>query len=46
MQGLPACLENMEPLARAVYGSGWRPPYSPRPSRNELVGIVMEAARM
>jgi 2-polyprenyl-6-methoxyphenol hydroxylase-like FAD-dependent oxidoreductase len=44
MQGLPACLEKVEPLARAVYESGWRPPYSPGPSRNELVGIVMEAA--
>jgi 2-polyprenyl-6-methoxyphenol hydroxylase-like FAD-dependent oxidoreductase len=40
MLDLPSCLEPVEPLARAVYETGWRPPYSPGPSRNELVAIV------
>jgi 2-polyprenyl-6-methoxyphenol hydroxylase-like FAD-dependent oxidoreductase len=37
---LPSCLEPVEPLARAVYETGWRPPYSPGPTRDELVEIV------
>jgi len=36
-------LDPVEPLARAVYESGWRPPYSPGPTRDELVGIVERA---
>ena len=28
---LPSCLDPVEPLARAVYESGWRPAYSPGP---------------
>lgn len=37
---LPSCLDPAEPLARAVYQTGWRPSYSPGPSRAELVEIV------
>lgn len=44
MQALPASLDPAEPLARAVYATGWRPPYHPGPSRAELVEIVRAAA--
>jgi 2-polyprenyl-6-methoxyphenol hydroxylase-like FAD-dependent oxidoreductase len=39
----PATLAAVEPLAREVYASGWRPPLSPGPGRDELVGIVADA---
>ena len=41
----PSCLDPVEPLARAVYESGWRAPYSPGPARDELVEIVGAALR-
>ena len=40
MTELPASLAPAEPLARAVYESGWRPPRSDGPTRDELVGLV------
>ncbi len=40
MTGLPATLRPAEPLARAVYETGWRPPPAPGPSRDELVEVV------
>jgi 2-polyprenyl-6-methoxyphenol hydroxylase-like FAD-dependent oxidoreductase len=43
MVDLPSCLDPVEPLARAVYESGWRPRRSPGPTRDELVDLV-EAA--
>lgn len=43
MQELPSCLDPVEPLAREVYSSGWRPAPSPGPTRDELVGIVTSA---
>jgi 2-polyprenyl-6-methoxyphenol hydroxylase-like FAD-dependent oxidoreductase len=43
MTGLPDCLDPVEPLAREVYRSGWRPPFSPGPSRDELAEIVAAA---
>jgi hypothetical protein len=45
MLELPSCLDPVEPLARAVYESGWRAPYSPGPARDELVDIVEAALR-
>jgi hypothetical protein len=45
MLELPSCLDPAEPLARAVYETGWRPPYSPGPTRDELVALVGEAVR-
>ena len=42
---LPETLRPAEPLARAVYESGWRPPYSPGPTRDELVEVVARATR-
>jgi 2-polyprenyl-6-methoxyphenol hydroxylase-like FAD-dependent oxidoreductase len=45
MIALPSSLDPAEPLARAVYESGWRPPYSPGPSRDELVDVVTGALR-
>jgi len=40
MTALPATLAPAEPLARAAYASGWRPPYSEGPSRDELVALL------
>jgi 2-polyprenyl-6-methoxyphenol hydroxylase-like FAD-dependent oxidoreductase len=40
MVDLPSCLDAVEPLARAVYESGWRPPRSPGPTRQELVDLI------
>ena len=36
-------LRAAEPMARAVYETGWRAPYSPGPTRDELVSIVQGA---
>lgn len=44
MTGTPACLAPAEPLARAVYETGWRAPYAEGPSRDELVAVIEEAA--
>jgi hypothetical protein len=43
MLELPSSLDRVEPLAHAVYESGWRPPFSPGPTRAELRAIVAEA---
>jgi len=43
MQALPASLRVMEPYARAVYESGWRPAFADGPSRAELAGVVADA---
>ena len=43
MLELPASLDPVEPLARAVYETGWRPPLPPGPSRRELGEIVAAA---
>ena len=40
MTGLPATLQPAEPLARAVYERGWRPPLAEGPSRDELVEVI------
>ena len=40
MAALPASLRAAEPTAREVYAGGWRPPYAPGPSRDELAEIV------
>jgi len=45
MLELPSSLDAVEPLARAVYGSGWRRGYSSGPTRNELVEIIDAALR-
>jgi 2-polyprenyl-6-methoxyphenol hydroxylase-like FAD-dependent oxidoreductase len=45
MLELPSCLDPAEPLARAAYETGWRPPFSPGPTRDELVELVREAVR-
>ncbi|WP_222266152.1 FAD-dependent oxidoreductase [Modestobacter marinus] len=44
MVDLPSCLDPVEPLARAVYESGWRPPRSPGPTRQDLVDLIGAAA--
>jgi hypothetical protein len=45
MLELPTCLDAVEPLARTVYESGWRPERSPGPSRDALVDILGDALR-
>ncbi|WP_332662329.1 NAD(P)/FAD-dependent oxidoreductase [Aeromicrobium sp.] len=40
MTALPETLRPAEPLARAVYLSGWRPAYAPGPTRDELVDVI------
>jgi 2-polyprenyl-6-methoxyphenol hydroxylase-like FAD-dependent oxidoreductase len=40
MTELPETLAPAEPWARAVYEAGWRPPYSPGPTRDELVEVI------
>ena len=43
MTALPQTLRPAEPLARAVYQSGWRPAYAPGPTRDELVDVIRAA---
>jgi hypothetical protein len=40
MQALPSVLDPVEPLARVVYQSGWRPTPAAGPNRRELAEIV------
>jgi 2-polyprenyl-6-methoxyphenol hydroxylase-like FAD-dependent oxidoreductase len=40
MAALPATLRAAEPIAREVYAGGWRPAYSPGPTRDELAALV------
>ncbi len=44
MTALPSILSPAEPLARAVYQNGWRPPYATGPTRDELVDVIGAAA--
>lgn len=43
MTGLPSCLDAVEPRAKAVYRTGWRPRLSDGPGRAELAGIAARA---
>ena len=40
MTALPESVTPAEPWARTVYESGWRPPYSAGPTRDELVPVI------
>jgi 2-polyprenyl-6-methoxyphenol hydroxylase-like FAD-dependent oxidoreductase len=40
----PASLDPLQPAARAVYETGWRPAYAEGPTRDELARIVSSAA--
>ena len=40
MTALPASLAPAEPIARAVYESGWRQPPADGPTRDELVALL------
>lgn len=40
MVALPASLAAVEPRAREIYASGWRPPVPDGPTRDELVELV------
>ncbi|SDR94874.1 2-polyprenyl-6-methoxyphenol hydroxylase [Friedmanniella luteola] len=41
----PDVLDQVQPQARAVYASGWRPPLAPGPGRAELADVVARALR-
>jgi hypothetical protein len=43
MQAPPSVLDNVQDNARAVLRSGWRPPYSDGPSRDELAAALTAA---
>ena len=43
MLGLPSCLDDVEPKAKAVYRTGWRPDFTPGPTRAELADIASRA---
>jgi 2-polyprenyl-6-methoxyphenol hydroxylase-like FAD-dependent oxidoreductase len=43
MTALPASLAPAEPLARAVYDTGWRQPTAEGPTRDELVALAQAA---
>ncbi len=45
MSALPASLRDVEPRARAIYATGWRPPFAPGPTRDELAGLINRALR-
>jgi hypothetical protein len=40
MDALPATLAPAEPLARALFAEGWRPPVPAGPTRDELSAVV------
>lgn len=44
MVALPASLAAVEPRAREIYASGWRPPVPEGPTRDELAELVTAAA--
>lgn len=44
MQALPGTLAQVEPRAREIYATGWRPPVPDGPTRDELVDLVTRAA--
>jgi hypothetical protein len=43
MDAPPASLAAAEPLARAVFATGWRPGVPDGPSRDELAGLCRSA---
>jgi 2-polyprenyl-6-methoxyphenol hydroxylase-like FAD-dependent oxidoreductase len=43
MTELPASLQVLEPRARALYATGWRPRLAPGPTRDELADIIRAA---
>jgi 2-polyprenyl-6-methoxyphenol hydroxylase-like FAD-dependent oxidoreductase len=42
MQALPSVLDPVRDKARAVLRTGWRPPYTPGPSRGELADACLQ----
>jgi 2-polyprenyl-6-methoxyphenol hydroxylase-like FAD-dependent oxidoreductase len=45
MTALPASLRAVEPRARAIYGTGWRPSRAPGPDRDELAALIQDVLR-
>jgi 2-polyprenyl-6-methoxyphenol hydroxylase-like FAD-dependent oxidoreductase len=46
MTALPSSLAPAEPLARAVYETGWRPPLSQGPTRQQLIDTAVAAVNV
>jgi 2-polyprenyl-6-methoxyphenol hydroxylase-like FAD-dependent oxidoreductase len=42
MQALPSVLDPVQDKARAVLRTGWRPPYTAGPSRDELADLLLQ----
>jgi hypothetical protein len=40
----PASLAAVEPRAREIYATGWRPPVPKGPTRDELTDLITTAA--
>jgi 2-polyprenyl-6-methoxyphenol hydroxylase-like FAD-dependent oxidoreductase len=40
MQVLPTALDEVEPRAREIFASGWRPPAHPGPTNDELADLI------
>jgi hypothetical protein len=47
MDVLPAALDEIEPRAREIFASGWRPSVPPGPTRDQLIELIapLTAAR-
>jgi hypothetical protein len=45
MSALPESLRAVEPRARARYATGWRPPFAPGPTRDELADLIHRTLR-
>jgi hypothetical protein len=45
MTALPESLRAVEPRARAIYGTGWRPSRVPGPDRDELAALIQDVLR-
>jgi 2-polyprenyl-6-methoxyphenol hydroxylase-like FAD-dependent oxidoreductase len=45
MTALPESLQAVEPRARALYGTGWRPARAAGPDRDELATLIQDALR-
>ena len=44
MQAPPSSLREIEPRAREIYASGWRPPVPAGPDRAELTDLITARA--
>ena len=45
MTALPESLRAVEPRARAIYDTGWRPSRAAGPDRDELAALIQDVLR-